>query len=97
MGRPSWNRQVRQEQLREQLAAQGHLQHVIDLVSKVETNEEPEKLQAYKLVIDTKLKLINKFLPDLKAMEHTGEGGGPIGLEGSINWNVVDPQSKRTP
>lgn len=79
MARPDYNRKVRQENLREQLATGGHLQHVIELLGKVERNEEPEKLAAYKVVLDTKLKLINKFLPDLKAVELTGEGGNPLG------------------
>ncbi len=67
------NKRIRQQALREQLAAQGHEQHIADLLEKVSediSQQEPEfdqlDLQKVKLVIDTKLKLINKYLPDQK-------------------------------
>lgn len=70
------NRRIRQEALREQLSNQGHVQHVIDLVRKVEAladQEEGEpsaaRIGAYRTAIDGRMKLINKFLPDLKASE----------------------------
>ena len=75
------NRQVRQAALREQLEKQGHLQHVIVLLEKIEKLEDElnaTELQRLKLVIDTKLKLMNKYIPDLKAVEMTGEGGGEL-------------------
>lgn len=65
-------RQKRQEELRESLAAGGHIQHVIDLASKIEDEYkelESTELQALKVVIDTKLKLVNKYLPDVKQVE----------------------------
>lgn len=74
-------RQVRQEALRDQLQAQGHVQHVVDIVDKL-TNEsadiERDMVSRYKIALDAKLKLINKYLPDVKAVEVTGEGGGPV-------------------
>lgn len=78
------NRAVRQTALREQLQAQGHLQHVIDLlddVADLQNSLDGSDVQRLKIVIDTKLKLIGKYLPDLKAMELTGEDGGPVALE----------------
>lgn len=65
-------RHVRQEALRQQLEAGGHIQHVLDLAGELADQEkEMDQLQVtrYKTVIDTKLKLINKFLPDLKHVE----------------------------
>lgn len=56
------------------LEAGGHVQHVLDLCSKIEQNPEGP-INALKVVIDTKLKLINKFLPDMKSVEVTGEDG----------------------
>jgi hypothetical protein len=75
------NRQIRQEALRDQLQTQGHLQHVIDISGKLSDeaiNLDREIVNRYKIVLETKLKLINKYLPDLKAVEVTGEGGGPV-------------------
>ncbi len=56
------------------LEAGGHVQHVLDLCTKIEQNPEGP-INALKVVIDTKLKLINKFLPDMKSVEVTGEDG----------------------
>ena len=75
------NRQVRQAALRELLEKQGHLQHVIvllDKIQKLEDELDAGELQRLKIVIDTKLKLMNKYIPDLKATEITGEAGGAL-------------------
>ena len=75
------NRTIRQEALREQLSAQGHVQHIVDILNKLsdESQEiDPNMVGRYKVTVDTKLKLINKYLPDLKSTELTGEGGGSI-------------------
>lgn len=80
------NRAIRQEALREQLASQKHVEHVIEIAVKLSDPAqvvEPDMLQRYKIVIDTKLKLINKYLPDLKSTELTGENGGPL----QIRWD----------
>jgi len=76
--RAQLNRKVRQEALRQQLETQGHLQHIVDLLDKIQDPEErieSDMINRYKMTIDTKLKLLNKYLPDLKAQEITGEGG----------------------
>lgn len=75
------NRAVRQEALRDQLSNQGHLQHVIDIIDKIQDQSETiqsQELSALKVVIDTKVKLIGKYLPDLKAVEVTGAEGDDI-------------------
>lgn len=77
------NRRIRQEALREQLQQQGHVQHIVDLLDKIGDDAKPvqsDALARYKVVIDTKLRLINKYLPDVKMteMEITGEDGGPV-------------------
>lgn len=56
------------------LEAGGHVQHVLDLCTKIEQNPDGP-INALKVVIDTKLKLINKFLPDMKSVEVTGQDG----------------------
>ena len=75
------NKRVRQEALRDQLSAQGHVQHVIDISNKLNSGAlklETSQIAAYKAAADIKLRLINKYLPDLKAMEHSGPDGNPI-------------------
>lgn len=79
--RATRNKQERQESLRELLSKQGHLQHVVDLCAEVANDNndlDPLMVQRKKIVIDTKLKLINKYLPDLKGVEISGEGGGDL-------------------
>ena len=72
LSRANLNRQVRKNALRDQLSNQGHIQHVIDIVEEInDQNVEFDQLmiQRKKIVIDTKLKLINKYLPDVKIEE----------------------------
>ncbi len=66
-------RQERQEALREQLAAQGHLQHVTDLLEET-LNLEPSDTSDFILkrnmqVVDKKLSLIKKYCPDLSNLQ----------------------------
>ncbi len=78
------NRAVRQEALREQLAAGGHIQHVVDIAQKlsdVGTSIEPTDVQRLKAAADIKLKLIDKYLGSVKSVEVTGEDGAPIRVE----------------
>jgi hypothetical protein len=72
---------VRQEALREQLAAGGHLQHVIDIAERL-SNETIDLDQAIvsrlKAAADIKMKLIGKYLPDLKAVEASLDAGDSL-------------------
>lgn len=70
------NKAIRQKALREQLSAQGHVQHVNDIAQKLgNLEEELDPVQITRLVktAEIKLKLINKYLPDLKATEISGK------------------------
>jgi len=81
VSRANKNRAIRQEALREQLAAQGHVQHIIDNIEKIQNldNElESSDIHRLKTATELQLKLINKYLPDLKAVELTGQDGGAI-------------------
>jgi len=73
-------KQERQESLRELLSKGKHVEHVIDLCGELADDYvelDAAMVQRKKIVIDTKLKLINKYLPDLKSVEvdnnHSGE------------------------
>lgn len=77
------NRKIRQEALREQLANKGLVQHVIEIAEKLNNlNEELDQLQTQRLraAADIKCKLINKYLPDIKTTELTGEAGEQISV-----------------
>lgn len=70
--RANENKRIRQEALREQLANQGHVQHVNDIAEKLRdlhTQLEPNDVTRLKAAADIKLKLINKYLPDVKMQE----------------------------
>jgi len=78
------NRAIRQEALREQLSKQKHIEQVVKNIKKFEEQGaamEPQEVQSLKVATDTRLKLISKYLPDLKSTELTGEGGGDIGVD----------------
>jgi hypothetical protein len=74
--RAQQNRAIRQEALREQLASQGHVQHVVDCLEKMdELDLSSSEVNRLKVKAELHLKLVDKYLPGLKAIEHTGEGG----------------------
>lgn len=81
------NRKIRQEALRDYLESRGLVQHVIDLADKIgdETIElDPNMVNRMKVSIDTRLKLINKYLPDLKSTEITGDPEKPLNV--TMGW-----------
>ena len=84
------NRAIRQEALREQLSNQGHVQHVTDIAKKLtdlETELDSVSVQRLKSAADIKLKLIGKYLGDVKAVEISGADGGDLVI------NVADFKS----
>lgn len=91
--RATANRRVRQEALRESLAARGLVQHVLDITDKLSNYEndlDSLMVQRLKAAADLQIKLINKYLPDLKSTEITGEGGGDVGVSLSVQVVGVD-------
>lgn len=72
VSRADQNRAIRQEALRESLEAGGHIQHVVDISNKLADLEEDldsTKVSRLKAAADIKMKLIDKYLPTLKAYE----------------------------
>jgi hypothetical protein len=93
------NRKVRQEALRDQLKAQGHLQHVVEIAKEFReqgAGMETSEITTKKHAADIHLRLINKYLPDLKAMELTGDGGGEIGIDQLLTVEFVGIENKTT-
>ena len=73
LSRADENRQIRQEALREQLANKGLIQKVIETTKELDglSQDETWKVPQMKAAMDARLKLVSKYLPDLKAVEHT--------------------------
>lgn len=70
------NKAIRQEALREKLAAGGHIDHVIDISNKLADLTqvlEPADVVRLKAAADIKKGIIAKYIPDLRSIEHTGE------------------------
>ena len=70
--RAQQNRGIRQEAIREQLAAGGHIQHVIDISNKLQQLKEEldsSEVTRLKAAADIKLKLIDKYLASLQSVE----------------------------
>ena len=75
------NRAIRQEALREQLSQQGHEQYISEIISNLSDPEmEYDSLwvQRLKAAADLRLKLMAKYIPDLKSQELTGPDGGDL-------------------
>ena len=75
------NKAIRQKALREQLAAQKHHEHVVNSIKKIEElagNEEASEfeLKKWKTSAELRLRLLSKYLPDLKQQDIT-LGGDP--------------------
>lgn len=90
------NKRIRQEALREQLSNQGHVQHIIEILDEM---REPGveitslELQKNKLIIDTKLSLIKKYLPDVKQVEISGDSENPLAIDNKWTVEVVDAKA----
>ena len=66
------NRAIRQQALREQLAEQCRFQHVLDNIQKMEdlaTEMDSHEFNRIKAANEQRIKLIGKYLPDLKSIE----------------------------
>ena len=95
------NRAMRQEALREQLSKQKHIEQVVKNIKKIECLDHDSEtftneVTKYKIANEQRLKLINKYLPDLRATEHTADGGNPlVDLFAQLSGKTVGPNSKK--
>jgi hypothetical protein len=84
--RAQQNRAIRQEELRAKLSAGGHIQHAIDSIKEMSEAEDQLHLSKYKAIFDSHMKLVNKYLPELKATELTGQDGEKLFPDNPIDW-----------
>ena len=80
-------RQEKQDTLREYLSERGKLSHIFDNIEKMEKEGvamEAQELNALSKANEQRIKLLSKYLPDLKSVEMNGnlEHDGSI----SITW-----------
>ena len=78
---PAKMRAVRQESLRELLSKQKHLEKAVENIVKIEEQGsymEANELNALKYATDARIKLLAKYLPDLKSQEITGADGDSL-------------------
>jgi len=75
------NRKLRQDALREQLSQQKHEEQVIGIIEDL-TNSELEfdslMIRRKEIALNAHLKLMAKYIPDLKSQELTGADGGDL-------------------
>lgn len=84
------NKKVREDALREQLRQKGLHTQVLVIADKLHDQHldlEASQIQALRASADIKLKLISKYMPDLKSTELMGEGGGPVKV--ANEWTVT--------
>ena len=64
------NKQIRQQALREQLAAQGHVQQIVVNIEQMEqltpSKDSYFELAKLKAANENRFRLLSKYLPDLK-------------------------------
>ena len=72
----------RQEDLRAKLSEGAHLQHAIESIVKIEKLQPSDTFnqehQKYKTAAELRMRLVNKYLPDLKNVELANDGGGEL-------------------
>ncbi len=88
-------RQERQEQLRDYLSERARLEYVLDNIEKMEkegAHLETQELNALKYATDNRVKLLAKYLPDLRSMELTGDEDRPVAIT-EIRRTIVKPDA----
>lgn len=79
--RKAENRAIRTEELRRYLEERGKVSYVLDLIEKLEDESvqlEKPMVDRMKVAMDARLRLLNKYLPGVQAIEVTGDSGGPV-------------------
>ena len=75
------NKRIREVALREQLQQKGLHTQVINIANKLDDEYlslENTHIAALKASADLKMKLINKYMPDMKQVEHSQDPESPI-------------------
>lgn len=78
--KPQVAKRIQQDELRERMSNQEHIRHIDVILDEMMATDDMSstQIQKNKVIIDTKLALIKKYLPDLRQVEITGADGGPV-------------------
>lgn len=92
------NRRIRQDALREQLSKQKLVEQVSEIARKIgdlDQDLEQDKVQRLKIAAELNLKLVNKYLPDLRQTELIGDPEQPVQHKhsGSVTFVGVNADS----
>ena len=83
-------RAEKKQALREYIQGHNYIQAI-----NADLNKEyisPEELPVIKYKTETRLKLLSKVLPDLKAIEHSGDADNPLTMFHRMERNIVRPK-----
>jgi hypothetical protein len=92
------NKKIRQEALRDQLANKGLVQQVLEISEKIgdlSQDFEKDKIDRLKIAADLKMKLVAKYLPDLRQTDldiGVQEDNPLLALLSRISGKTLDPQ-----
>lgn len=92
------NRRIRQEALRQQLSEQCRVQHVLENIERIESLDPSSEtfhneVTKYKTSNDIRLRLISKYLPDLKQTELIGDPDQPVEHNHTVEFFGVNADS----
>ena len=79
--RAQLNRETRQAEMRKKIEASGYESHVHEVVKKLldpEQEFDAIEVQRMKSAADLSIKMMAKFMPDLKSTEISGPNGGDL-------------------
>ena len=79
--RAQLNRETRQAEMRKKIEASGYETHVHEVVKKLldpEQEFDSIEVQRMKSAADLSIKMMAKFMPDLKSTEISGPNGGDL-------------------
>lgn len=82
-------REGRREEMIKYLKERGKTQYVFDLIEKLEDHSQeldPLMIQRYRAALDTRVKLLGKYLPDMRAIEMTAE----VAISSADDWSNDD-------
>ena len=89
VSRAETNKAIRQEALREQLSNGKHVEHVVDMANKIadlDSALESADIHRLKTASELKLKLISKYLPDVKQIEQQINVAADITLRPKVKF-----------
>lgn len=92
------NKRLRQEKLREQLANQKLVEQVAKDSRKIADlgdDLDAHSVNRLKIANELRLKLINKYLPDLKSTEVTGDPENPVAVTAGVQFQGVSAQKPK--